>query len=520
MGRPRPPAPSASPAGTFTVSGSHTYAEESAADHPGSDPYDITVTISHHVAPDAVVHSPADVSDPAVVATGGFTFVAVEDDPSAAQPVATFTDPGGAEPLGDYSAVIDWGDGTTSVGTITAGFGGVFTVSGSHTFAVGLGTPSDFGNSFCDADPPSYHKPITVTVSHEAAPTAQAGSDAEISLKPGSAHLAAEGSLIVVGTPADDSVVINNVGGNTRTVTVQLGSGVLGTFTVGPAGRIVVAAMGGNDSVQVAGGITVETVLYGGPGNDRLKGGGDRNILIGCEGDDTLLAGNLGDLMVGGAGADRLVGGNGDDQVVAGLLLDGDNNEDDRYDDLVAIRGGRRHLRSAPRGGRRGGRQADRRRRDRHVLLQLRGRRGAGHRDRLVGGPVRRLIATATVGRAGRENRPAPFVCRPPHAVARFVEGNGGPTTPDFTVTLSAPSTQTMTVDFALAGGSAMLADTDYGYANGTGALTFAPAATQQRIALLINGDRKPEQDETFLVNLSNPPPSPDTRVWAPVGPG
>jgi PKD domain/RTX calcium-binding nonapeptide repeat (4 copies) len=324
-------------AGTFAVSGSHTYAEESAADHPGSGPYDITVTISHDVAPNAVVHSTAVVSDPAVIATGGFAFVAVEGDPSADQPVAGFTDPGGAEPVGDYSAVIDWGDGTTSVGTITTGFEGVFTVSGGHTYAVGLGTPSDFGNTFCDADPPSYHKPITVTVSHEDAPTAQAVSDAKISLKPGSAHLATDGSLIVVGTPADDSVVINNVGGKTGTVTVQLGSAVLGTFTVGPAGRIVVAAMGGDDSVHVAGGITVETVLYGGPGNDRLKGGGGRNILIGCEGDDTVSAGNLGDLMVGGGGADRLVGGNGNDLLVAGLLLDGDNNEDDRYDDLVAI---------------------------------------------------------------------------------------------------------------------------------------------------------------------------------------
>jgi Ca2+-binding RTX toxin-like protein len=81
----------------------------------------------------------------------------------------------------------------------------------------------------------------------------------------------------------------------------------------------------------------VEAVLYGGPGNDRLMGGGARNILIGCEGDDTLLAGNLGDLMVGGAGADRIVGGNNNDLLVAGILTDASNTEDDKYDDLVAI---------------------------------------------------------------------------------------------------------------------------------------------------------------------------------------
>src|SRR5205814_1669280 len=75
------------------------------------------------------------VSDPAVIATGGFGFSAVEGTPSGSQTVATFTDPGGAEALSDYSANINWGDGTTSPGTISAPSGGVFTVSGSHTYA-------------------------------------------------------------------------------------------------------------------------------------------------------------------------------------------------------------------------------------------------------------------------------------------------------------------------------------------------------------------------------------------------
>ena len=48
-------------------------------------------------------------------------------------------------------------------------------------------------------------------------------------------------------------------------------------------------------------------------------------------------AGNLGDLMVGGAGADRLVGGNGNDFLISALLVDGANNEDDGYTDLVNI---------------------------------------------------------------------------------------------------------------------------------------------------------------------------------------
>jgi PKD repeat protein len=123
-------------AGVFTVKGSHTYAEESGPEHPNSQPYQITVTIHHEGALTATATSTATVSDPPVVATGGFAFSAKECILSVVQTVATFTDPGGPEVLGDYSATIDWGDSSpTSTGTITLGGGGVFTVSGNHTYA-------------------------------------------------------------------------------------------------------------------------------------------------------------------------------------------------------------------------------------------------------------------------------------------------------------------------------------------------------------------------------------------------
>jgi hypothetical protein len=49
--------------------------------------------------------------------------------------VATFTDPGTDGTSRDYTAIITWGDGTTSAGTVI-GFGGnVFAVTGSHTYA-------------------------------------------------------------------------------------------------------------------------------------------------------------------------------------------------------------------------------------------------------------------------------------------------------------------------------------------------------------------------------------------------
>src|SRR5205085_284361 len=80
-------------------------------------------------------------------------------------------------------------------------------------------------------------------------------------------------------------------------------------------------------------------------------------------------------------------------------------------------------------------------------------------------------------------------------------EGNSGTTTAIFTVSLSNPSAQTITVNYATADGSATLADSDY--QNATGTVTFAPGQTTRTITVLVNGDTKFEPNETFLLNLS-----------------
>ncbi len=48
--------------------------------------------------------------------------------------VATVHDPGSTDPASAFTATIDWGDGTTTAGTVT-GSNGNYTVSGSHTYA-------------------------------------------------------------------------------------------------------------------------------------------------------------------------------------------------------------------------------------------------------------------------------------------------------------------------------------------------------------------------------------------------
>src|SRR5207248_79631 len=80
-------------------------------------------------------------------------------------------------------------------------------------------------------------------------------------------------------------------------------------------------------------------------------------------------------------------------------------------------------------------------------------------------------------------------------------EGNAGPTPFAFAVTLSNPSYETVTVNYATADGTATTADSDYQSATGT--VTFAPGQVSQTVTVLVNGDTKYEPTETFFVNLS-----------------
>jgi hypothetical protein len=61
--------------------------------------------------------------------------VSVTEGTAAVVPVAAFTDAAPPADTSGFTATIDWGDGTTTPGTVTAGAGNTFTVSGSHAYA-------------------------------------------------------------------------------------------------------------------------------------------------------------------------------------------------------------------------------------------------------------------------------------------------------------------------------------------------------------------------------------------------
>lgn len=82
------------------------------------------------------------------------------------------------------------------------------------------------------------------------------------------------------------------------------------------------------------------------------------------------------------------------------------------------------------------------------------------------------------------------------------IEGFEGLKSVSFVVTLSNPSADTVTVNYATADGSAV-AGVDYVAASGT--FTFAPGQTVQAVTLYVITDLVDEPNETFLVNLSSP---------------
>ncbi len=81
-------------------------------------------------------------------------------------------------------------------------------------------------------------------------------------------------------------------------------------------------------------------------------------------------------------------------------------------------------------------------------------------------------------------------------------EGNSGTTNAVLAVTLSGPATQSTTVNYATANGTAT-AGSDYTAQSGN--LTFTTGQTSKTITVLVNGDTAVEPTETFVVNLSSP---------------
>ena len=113
--------------GTFTVSGSHTYADKGA--------YAVTTTLAEDAPGTASATATATANVAEVVALSAPNSpLAATEGTTASAVVAYITDPGLTHSASDFQATIDWGDGATTTGAVS-GAAGSFTVTGSHAYA-------------------------------------------------------------------------------------------------------------------------------------------------------------------------------------------------------------------------------------------------------------------------------------------------------------------------------------------------------------------------------------------------
>jgi CSLREA domain-containing protein len=147
-------------------------------------------------------------------------------------------------------------------------------------------------------------------------------------------------ALVVGGSTGDDTIAFNATQSAPGTITLVVNGVKQGSFT--GLTRLIAYGGAGNDTIRVAGAITLPTLLDGGAGNDTLRGGNGNNILLGDSGADILTGGNQRDILIGGATL-------WDANAVALCQL---MNEWSRTDADYLMRIG--HLRDGRRGGRNG----------------------------------------------------------------------------------------------------------------------------------------------------------------------
>jgi hypothetical protein len=208
----------------FDVIGGNTFAEEGASGY--------TVTVSDAAGSRATVTGRVTVADASLTAAA-LPVRATEGNPFAGV-VATFTDADHGGTAGDFAATIDWGDGHTSAGTVSADpqVAGQFDVTGSNTYA----EEGAFPVSVTITDGAAAG---TVSTTAEVEDSALAGVGVPVRAVPGRAFTA----LVATFADADRGAA---AGDFTATIVWDDGVASAGTVTADPAVPGQFDVLGGN----------------------------------------------------------------------------------------------------------------------------------------------------------------------------------------------------------------------------------------------------------------------------------
>ena len=213
--------------GSFSVDGGHTYNDE------GSAPVSVSITrTSDNV--NTTANGQVSVAEHDALTPQGTTIDTFTNQPLNNVVVATFSDSDTATAAGDLPASINWGDGTTTTGSVS-GSSGSFTVTGSHTYTA-PGTDN-----------------VQVTLSDDAPGTASATANSTVNVSAGT--LASQEVL----TSATEHVALadsTTVATFTDTNSTDQASGFTATIDWGDGATATGTVTGSNGSFSVDGGHT------------------------------------------------------------------------------------------------------------------------------------------------------------------------------------------------------------------------------------------------------------------------
>jgi Ca2+-binding RTX toxin-like protein len=154
----------------------------------------------------------------------------------------------------------------------------------------------------------------------------------------GSAAVDTAGALVINGTNKRDVITVAPNATDAAKLDVTINGSTTTFNLVDILAGIRCSGGKGHDDIRLDAGVTLDSVLSGGAGNDILVGGSGADDLDGDNGNDSIDGGDGNDDCEGGNGKDHLSGGAGDDDLHGGKGADDLDGEDG--DDNLSGEGG------------------------------------------------------------------------------------------------------------------------------------------------------------------------------------
>ncbi len=251
------------------------------------------------------------------VTASGVNIDATSGAPANSVLVATFRDGDLKGTASNFTAKINWGDGSVTTGVIVKDSANGYSVYGTKAYSA-------------SANNGEY--PITVDITGNLGAIAAATSRALVR----SFASVKAGILSIFGTSGHDRIGMGIKGSN-YVVTVN---GQTRAFAKSSVNTIHAYGYEGNDLLQMIefgmpgaylDGGNGNDAIYGSSGNDTINAGAGRDTVYTRDGDNRVAGGDGHDTIWGGAGRDRLFGGNGNDYISGGPgrdILGGDAGND------------------------------------------------------------------------------------------------------------------------------------------------------------------------------------------------